>query len=175
MKRHLILCGLLLLGLAGCSSNNKVGSGVDLNVKNAAGQGAIRGSTTTAAPAATTVPAGSGALGKTTTTPAPTTAPPTTAPPTTVQQTALEIAVNGDSSGVSQFDPSQARVYAGSIVKWTNKDSQPRSIEADQGEFASPKLNPGESFTYKANSAGKFNYHDGTRPYAVASLEVLAR
>lgn len=173
--RRLVAAVAVLAAVAGgaCSSNNKVGSGVDLNVKNAAGQGAIRNTTTTAAPS-TTVPQQSGALGKTTTTPptvAPTTAPPTTAP----QVATLDIAVNGDSSGVSQFDPSQARVYTGSLVKWTNNDSQPRSIEADDGTFSSGPLAPGQSFSYKADKAGRFNYHDGTRPYAVASLEVLAR
>src|ERR1043165_8441769 len=112
MRKVWIAAGLAAVALAGCSSSNKVGSGVDLNVKNAAGQGAIRGSTTPTAPVATPVPHQTGAVGKTTTTTPTTTI--TTAPPTTQQVAPLDIDVNRVSAGTSQFDPSQARVYTGS-------------------------------------------------------------
>lgn len=171
---------LLFAALGACSEDNKVGSGVDLDVKSAAGQGRLgQRTTTTAAPTETTAaPQQNLAIGRSTTTAAPsTTAPPTTAPPTTAaaQTPTFDIAIAGDNSGTTQFDPAQARVYAGYVVRFTNKDSKPRSVEADQGEFSSGPLQPGESWSYKADTVGRFNYHDGTRPYAVGILEVLAR
>ena len=185
-KRILVLALLVvsLIGMTACGEDNKVGEGVDLNIKdqvNSQRLGAATTTTTTEAPTETTAPQ-SAAVGRaTTTTTTSTTAPPATT--TTVEATTttakapptLQIAINSDGGGQSQFDPSQARVFVGSTVTWTNKDSVPRSIEADDRTFMSPSLAPGESFTYKADKVGRFNYHDGTRPYAVAALEVLAR
>lgn len=180
---RLLAASLVVLLLGACGEDNKVGSDVDLGIKSQVEQQRLGARTTTTTAIATTVPppagkAGVGEASTTTTTarPVATTAAPTTT--TTAQpqeRVALEIGVNGDNSGTSQFDPSAARVYVGSLVKWTNNDSQPRSIEADGGEFSSGTLQPGQSFTFRAAAAGKFNYHDGTRPYAVASLEVLPR
>ncbi len=187
MKIRLSIVLLLLVAVLGaCGEDNKVGEGVDLNIKdqvNSERLGAATTTTTTAAPTETSAPQ-SAAVGRATTTTAAaaapvastTTAAPAPAPTTTTKAApVLAIAINGDAGGQSQFDPSQARVYVGTTVKWTNADSQPRSIEADDGTFASSTLAPGESFTYKTDRAGKFNYHDGTRPYAVGTLEVSGR
>ena len=182
MKKSLLIVVLCcLVALAACGEDNKVGEGVDLNIKDQVNNQRLGAATTTttAAPTETSAPQ-SAAVGRATTTT--TTAPATTtttAPEATTTTAkappALEVAINGDGGGQSQFDPSQARVYVGSTVVWTNRDSVPRSVEADDGTFASPSLAPGESFTYKTDKVGRFNYHDGTRPYAVAALEVLAR
>lgn len=72
------------------------------------------------------------------------------------------------------YDPYYIRVFAGGLVLVTNKDSQARSVTADHGEFDSGSIPPGGSWTYRPRSAGKFNFHDGTRPYVVGVLEVLA-
>lgn len=184
MTKRFILLTLLvfsLVGLTACGEDNKVGEGVDLNIKDQVNNQRLGAATTTttAVPTETSAPQ-SAAVGRATTTTS-TTAPPattTTAEATTTTAKApptLEIAINGDGGGKSQFDPSQARVFVGSTVTWTNTDSVPRSVEADDRTFTSPSLAPGESFTYKADKVGRFNYHDGTRPYAVAALEVLAR
>jgi plastocyanin len=178
-KRLLFLLLLAAVSLSACGSDNKVGEGVDLNIKDQVNNQRLGAATTTttAASTATSAPQ-SAAVGRSTTT-STTAAPATTAAPVTTttakEAPTLEIAINGDSGGQSQFDPSQARVYAGTLVKWTNKDSAPRSVEADDGTFTSPSIAPGETYTFKADKAGRFNYHDGTRPYAVAALEVLAR
>lgn len=186
---HLALFAAAILGLAACGGSNKVGSGVDLNLKDQVNNQRLGATTTTAAPASTVTTAsqrlGVGSQATTTTTtaaPVTTTAKPavvttTTAAPAPVAPTVptLDVAINGDSGGQSQFDPSQARVYSGTLVKWTNRDSVARSIEADDGTFMSPSIPPGESYTYKADQPGKYNYHDGTRPYAVGLLEVLSR
>ena len=164
------LVAMAVLVTAACGSDNKVGDESLVNFKDQAQERLGARTTTTGAPVTTA--AGQGgqlAIGAKTTT---TRATATTAAP--VQQ-AFEIDINGDNSTTTQFDPPAARVFKGTVVKWTNKDSVARSIEADNGAFKSPSIPPGGTFTYTANAPGAFNYHDGTRPYAVASLEVVNR
>ncbi|MFP5325981.1 MAG: hypothetical protein ACLGHT_00690, partial [Acidimicrobiia bacterium] len=83
-----------------------------------------------------------------------------------------EISINADNSGTSQFSPSAIAVAKGVTVRWTNRDSVARSVEADGGEFNSGPIAPGGTFLWKASQAGAFNYADGTRPYAVGRIEV---
>jgi hypothetical protein len=168
---------ILLVVLAACGEDNKVGEGVDLGVKSQVEQERLGARTTTTTPPETAPPSQEKASVGATTAPPTTPPPPPTAPPTTQapEKVAIEIGINGDSSGTTQFEPSQSRVFAGSLVKWTNKDSVARSVEADDGAFNSGMLEPGQSFTYRADTIGRFNYTDGTRPYAVGALEVIAR
>ena len=169
MRKLVVLLAVLLMVGAACSDDAQVGEGVETEGLDGGGERLGAVTTTTAAP--TTV-------APVTTAPpraAPTTAPRPTAPPTTraaQQQTALEIKIQGDTQG-SQFDPRLGQVRSGSIVKWVNVDSQPRSVEADNGAFRSPPIAPGASFELKAPAPGQYNYHDGTRPYAVAQLQVV--
>jgi plastocyanin len=98
---------------------------------------------------------------------------PTTQPP----PPAFAITINSDAGGATttQFDPSEARVYVNTVVRWINHDSVPRSVAADNHAFASSLLPPGGVFEYHALTPGTFNYHDGTRPYAVGVLQVVGR
>lgn len=159
--------------VSGCGGNNKVGSKSLVNFKDQAQQRLGATTTTAAGPATTTAAGGGGHLGiggATTTTAAPRVA--TTVAP---QQT-FEIDINGDNAGTTQFDPPAARVFVGTSVKFVNKDSVARSIESDSNAFApSGPIAPNSSWTFKPTAAGQFNYHDGTRPYAVGSLEVVNR
>lgn len=183
MKKHLaVAAAALSLTFAACGEENKVGDEVDLGIKSQVEQERLGARTTTTAAAAevvtTTAPPQQKASVGATTAPPTTqaTAPPPTAPPTTqAEKVAIEITVNGDNSGTTQFEPSQSRVFVGSLVKWTNRDSVARSVEAADGTFASGPLEPGQSFTYRADKVGRFNYTDGTRPYAVGALEVIPR
>lgn len=74
----------------------------------------------------------------------------------------------------SGYDPYYIRVFRGGIISVTNRDSQARTVTADRGEFDSGSIAPGDSWTYEATRVGKFNFHDGTRPFVVGTLEVLA-
>lgn len=172
MFRLRIAVALVAVALlaAGCGKSNKVGDDSLVNFKDQANARLGSTTTTTAPPATTSTTAAQNKAGIQNTTT--TTAKATT---TTAVQAAIEITINGDQAGSGQFDPPVARVSLNSTVKWTNRDTVPRSVEADTGKFVSPSIPPGQSWTYKATAAGKFNYHDGTRPYAVASLEVVAR
>ncbi len=86
------------------------------------------------------------------------------------EQAAIEMSITAGG-----YDPYFIRVFAGGTVRVVNRDGQARSVVADKGEFDSGPLQPGESWNYEATQVGKFNFHDGTRPYVVGTLEVLAR
>jgi plastocyanin len=158
------VCTAMLL--AACGESNKVGSKSLINFQDEAQQ-RLGQSTPSPAPAPVAA-ATAGAPGKQAL------AAPTAAPrQASEEQVALTIAINDDSAGTN-FDPSVARVLAGSQVRWVNNDKVPRSVESDTGAFASGMLQPGAAWIWKFKAAGKFNYHDGTRPYAVGLVEVVS-
>lgn len=158
------------VALGACGSDRSVGEGVDLNVANEAERAAFGASTTTAPPRAPGPDEGRAAIEDTTTT-----APPTTTTTEAPRQVALTIAINSDTSPSTQFDPSSARVFEGSLVEWVNRDSLPRSVVADDGSFRSGSIAPGGTYRFEATQVGSFSYSDGTRPYAVGVLEVVPR
>ena len=61
----------------------------------------------------------------------------------------------------STFNPNPIHVKAGAEVAWTNQDDNPHKIVSDTGDFESPTLNKGDTFTYTFNKPGEYNYHDG--------------
>lgn len=165
--RRIILWALLSVLVAGaCSSGTRVGSGVDTDVEGG-GQAALRDTTTvpetvpeTTAPPQTTAPAS--------TAPPQTTAPPTTQAPAQV----FEIKIQSDNSS-GHFEPRVAQVRRGTTVRWVNTDNKVHSVVSDDNQsFKSPDIPPGGSWDYVANRSGTFNYSDGTRPYALGTLQV---
>jgi plastocyanin len=175
----LVIAATLLAAtvIAGCSNSQKVGEGLGVNGSTATTACRLGECATTTAPSAAPSPptttttkatAAAGARAGAATTTIAAARPTTTAP---AQAAVFVIRIQGDSAG-GQFQPSQAGVTRGTTVRWTNADSSPRSVEADDGSFTSPELAPGASFDLVATTAGKFPYHDGTRPYAVATLQV---
>ena len=168
-----VLLALAVVVAAGCGGDTAVGEGVNLNIKDQADDQLRLGETTT-----TTAPeeeaagesGGRAALGDTTTT-----ALPTTTTTVAAREVALEVSINSDTSGSTQFVPSAARVFAGSLVEFVNTDTVARSVVADNGAFDSGMIPPGATWQYDATQPGSFNYHDGTRPYAVGTIEVVAR
>lgn len=167
-KRFRLVVPMLatLLALASCGSSTKVGDESQLNFKDQANSRLGERSPSPSLAAKTGAPPDQKqAVGS----PTPNAKPSQQA----TQQAAITVAINSDSAG-SAFDPSAVRVSKGSKVTWVNKDSVARSVEADDGHFNSGNLNPGASFTYVAGQLGKFNYHDGSRPYAIGSIEVVA-
>ena len=185
--RLLVVLGLAV-ALAGCGSDNKVGNKALLDFKEEA-QTRLGETTTTTAPPTTTTTAvaataTTAAVAKQPASGTATTSPPTTRPATATtattattaqvpQEAVLAIAINGDTTSDPPLDPQYARVYVGGIVRWTNTDSKPHSVQAVSGQFRSPDIPPGGTFEYKATTAGIFDYSDGTRPYVNATLEVL--
>lgn len=166
-----------VLALSACSGSSKVGEG--LEVKEGGQEANCRlgecttttTSTTTSTTIATTTstarPSAAAAAARQTTTS--TTAPTTTTAP---KQATFVIKIQSDTASGGQFQPRVATVRVGTLVRWTNTDTVARSVEADEDQFKSPSIPPGGSFDYRAEAAGSFNYHDGTRPYAVGTLQV---
>jgi len=151
-----VLVSVFAVALAGCSQSHKTGDKSTLNFKESST------TVTTAAPTTTTRPAAAA-----TTTPAK--APTTTAVKATVFT--ITIHPDGDASG-SQFDPNDGHVAVGTVIKWVNADTVPRSVVSTEGKFTSPSIAPGASWTYTASAPGTYDYKDGTRPYALGKFSV---
>ncbi len=60
------------------------------------------------------------------------------------------------------FDPPTITVSAGTVVKWVNEDSAPHNIKSDS--FNSANFNNGESFEFKFNNKGTYDYICGIHP-----------
>ena len=174
MKRLVLAMCAVLVVVSACSDNHKVGAKVDTS-KRIGGNLSLGQDTTTVStqPVFTLPPT------RTTLRAAPTTVAgsnthsnvPTTQP---VQSFQI-ISINGDNSSNTQFDPSSLSVYVGTPVHWQNHDTKDRSIVEDNGAFRSPMIPPGGEWVYVPRTAGTFSYQDGTRPYAVGSLTVVAQ
>jgi plastocyanin len=70
------------------------------------------------------------------------------------------------------FMPADLSVPTGSQVTWTNKDSDPHTVVADDGMFKSKTLNQGESYTYSFSSPGTFTYYCSVHPDMKAKVTV---
>ncbi|MDE2399756.1 MAG: cupredoxin family copper-binding protein [Patescibacteria group bacterium] len=62
------------------------------------------------------------------------------------------------------FSPSSLTIKKGEMVVWTNKDSVPHTVVANDGGSKSSTLNPGQSYAFTFNNAGSFAYHCGIHP-----------
>jgi plastocyanin len=172
-----IACLFLSL-LAACGEDNKVGNDKLLTFQEQAKKAQLGATTTTVAPTTTAAAAQTqerAALGNSTTTAPTTTEAPKATTTTVAEIKAFDVSVNSDNAGTTQFDPSVSSIYVGTLIRFTNTDTVSRSVEADNGEFNSGPIAPGANWVYKATKVGRFNFHDGTRPYAVGSVEVIAR
>ena len=189
MKRRAMILALVMaasLGSAACGSDNKVGDESLLNFKEQANDRLGETTTTTAAPTTTTAKAATtttkpGTKGAATASTTATTAPKGTAASAPVPkeaaaptQTIREILIFGDDAEVA-IDPQIQTAYTGSVIRWINKDTVPRSVRADSGQFASPSIAPGASWDYTANTVGTFTYSDDTRPYVKGELRVAKK
>ena len=57
------------------------------------------------------------------------------------------------------FDPADALVAPGTTVEWVNEGSNQHSVTADDGQFDSGMLNPGDSFMVTFYGSGTLTYH----------------
>jgi plastocyanin len=60
----------------------------------------------------------------------------------------------------SAFVPKSVTVTFGDAVKWTNNDTIKHEVRCTKCPFTSPVLNPGDSFTHKFKTIGKFGIND---------------
>ena len=174
MNRTLVaLASLALLLVAGCGEDTSVGKESTFEFDQTQAE-ALGGSTTTTTDAADdTVPEA------TTTTEAQqsaTTAPrqqqTTTTLPPEKQQVSIEVLIQEDSTGQA-FKERVVAVPVGGTVRFRNTTSAPRSVVADNGAFDSGPIAPGDVWIWTAQAPGTYNYTDGTRPYAVGTVDVV--
>lgn len=163
-KLHIAAFCLLVL-FAACGGDTSVGEDIDTRkIGSSPGAARLGESEKTPAPKATQRPVQAARA---------TARPKATAAPARNAGPAIVIKIQSDTAaGGSQFEPRVARVQRGATVRWQNVDAKPRSVEADNGAFRSPTIPPGGTWDYVASTPGQFNYHDGTRPYAVGTLQV---
>jgi plastocyanin len=57
------------------------------------------------------------------------------------------------------FDPADIVVAPGTTVEWVNEGNNPHSVIADDGQFDSGLLNPGDSFRVTFFGQGTLTYH----------------
>src|SRR6478672_1610415 len=57
------------------------------------------------------------------------------------------------------FSPSKLTIASGVTVTWTNNDTTPHTVTADDNSFTSGSLNKGDTYTHKFTAAGTYAYH----------------
>ena len=57
-----------------------------------------------------------------------------------------------------KFDPANATVPLGATVTWKNLDDEAHSVRAAEGQFRSAALDQNESFSFKFDRPGSFQY-----------------
>jgi plastocyanin len=73
------------------------------------------------------------------------------------------------------FVPATATVPAGAHIVWTNNDSVPHSVTANDGRFDSGPVLPGKTFEWMASGSGDIAYHCIYHPSMTATLKVKSK
>ncbi|MGH2535542.1 MAG: plastocyanin/azurin family copper-binding protein, partial [Thermomicrobiales bacterium] len=91
--------------------------------------------------------------------------------PGTIEAQGEEIAVNILDFA---FDPGSLEVTVGTTVTWTNNDSAPHTVTAEDGRFDSGVIDPGGTFSFTFDEEGSFPYLCTIHPRMTAAIEVIA-
>jgi plastocyanin len=80
----------------------------------------------------------------------------------------------GDAVSIASFSfsPNTLSVKVGTKVTWTNNDSVPHTVTANDGSFNSNTLPPGQSFSFTFTKAGAFAYHCNIHTTMKATITV---
>jgi len=70
------------------------------------------------------------------------------------------------------FGPADITVPAGTTVTWTNNDSAPHTVTADDGSFGSENLATGDTFSFTFGTPGTYTYHCNIHPSMTATITV---
>jgi len=83
---------------------------------------------------------------------------------------------NGTSNTVSisnfTFVSDALTTTKGTTVTWTNNDTAPHTVTADDNSFTSDTLNKGDAYSHPFNTIGTFNYHCNIHQMMKASVIV---
>ena len=72
------------------------------------------------------------------------------------------------------FVPAKLTAAVGTQVTWTNTDTVPHSVTADDKRFDSGPVLPGKSFEWTVSGSGTITYHCIFHPSMTAALTVQA-
>ncbi|MGX9673230.1 cupredoxin domain-containing protein [Mycobacterium sp. HM-7] len=70
------------------------------------------------------------------------------------------------------FAPAELTVPAGTTVTWTNHDEDPHNVVAEGGQFRSPTMGSGATFSYVFATPGTFTYVCGIHPFMHGTVVV---
>ena len=95
------------------------------------------------------------------------------------QGASVSIVPNASTMGDKAYSPNPAEVKVGETVTWTNDDSQIHTAtsgqtgNADSGSvFKSPILSPKDTFPFKFDTAGEYDYYCELHPQMVGKVVV---
>jgi plastocyanin len=70
------------------------------------------------------------------------------------------------------FSPATVSINQDDSVTWRNADTANHQVVANGGQFASPILAPGKTYTFTFRHGGTFRYHDGLHPSLTGRVNV---
>src|SRR5215210_4197922 len=70
------------------------------------------------------------------------------------------------------FEPTDALVDPGTTLMWVNRGQEQHTVTADDGQFDSGVLNPGDSFLTTVEGSGTLTYHCTLHPEMTGSIIV---
>lgn len=71
------------------------------------------------------------------------------------------------------FSPQDVEVLSGDTINWSNTSTRAHTVTADDGSsFASPRLDPGDSFSHDFTAVGTFPYHCTIHPEITGTVLV---
>lgn len=70
------------------------------------------------------------------------------------------------------FVPAGSTITKGTRIVWTNTDTMPHSVTANDQQFDSGAIAPGKSFEWTADTAGTIAYHCIFHPSMTGTLTV---
>jgi plastocyanin len=70
------------------------------------------------------------------------------------------------------FEPADATVAPGTTLMWINYGQEQHTVTADDGQFDSEVLNPGDIFVVTVEGSGKLTYHCSLHPEMKGSITV---
>src|SRR5581483_7022633 len=76
--------------------------------------------------------------------------------------------------GDNFFDPISATVAPGTTVTWMNNGTVEHTVNADNGSFVSPLMEPGDTFSQTLNAPGVYTYFCDIHSEMSATLTVAA-
>ena len=95
------------------------------------------------------------------------TPPPPEAAATTAAATTPQVTI-----AQATFGPTTLTIRVGTTVTWANHDGDLHSVASAQGLFASPGLDPGDTFAYRFTAPGTYPYFCALHPHMHGTIVV---